>query len=250
MRAELLLEAVKTAFADILSDKSTQVVLDVNEVTLEVSSANYFSVCQRLRDEEQFRFDEMIDLCGMDYSTYGMAEWVTDAASETGFERAVHTDTEQVSTWTKPRFAAVVHLLSLTHNQRIRVRVFAEDEEYPLIPSITELWNGVAWFEREAFDLYGILFEGHADLRRILTDYGFVGHPFRKDFPLIGNVEMRYDATQRRCIYEEVSIEPRILVPRVIRGQDKSKAVAPTNDEAVTEEAATEKNSVEEKNNG
>ncbi|PIP80273.1 MAG: NADH-quinone oxidoreductase subunit C [Gammaproteobacteria bacterium CG22_combo_CG10-13_8_21_14_all_40_8] len=213
MNPKQLQQALIAEFGDQLAET----VLDFNEVTIEVHASQYLDVCQKLRDKDQFRFDELIDLCGIDYLTYGVDDWTTDSATESGFERAVHQEPQMVSTWKKPRFAAVLHLLSLAHNQRLRVRVFAEDEDYPLVPSIISVWNCADWYEREAFDLYGLLFEGHPDLRRILTDYGFVGHPFRKDFPLIGNLEMRYDANQRRCVYEKVSIEPRILVPKVIR---------------------------------
>jgi len=166
----------------------------------------------------------MFALCGIDYLTYGEADWETHDATSTGFERAVETDAERIRSWDKPRFAAVVHFLSVTLNHRIRLRVFADDDEFPVVPSITPLWPSANWFEREAFDLFGITFEGHPDLRRILTDYGFVGHPFRKDFPLIGNVELRYDATEHRCVYEEVSIQPRILVPKVIRDDARTLA--------------------------
>ncbi len=199
------------------SDRLLSTYLANGEITLEVNEDNYLAVCEELRDHTDFRFEEMMDLCGVDYSTYGQADWETHNSTSSGFERAVDTASLQVTSWDKPRFAAVVQLLSIALNHRVRVRVFADDDEFPMVSSITGIWPGANWFEREAFDLYGITFEGHPDLRRILTDYGFVGHPFRKDFPLIGNVEMRYDASERRCVYEPVSIEPRILVPRVIR---------------------------------
>ncbi|MFA5531111.1 MAG: NADH-quinone oxidoreductase subunit C, partial [Thiohalomonadaceae bacterium] len=150
------------------------------------------AVCQALRDEDAFQFEQLIDLCGVDYLEYGEG------------------------TWQGPRFGVVYHLLSVSHNQRLRIRTFAEGE-MPVVDSVVSIWNGANWFEREAFDLYGIVFEGHPDLRRILTDYGFIGHPFRKDFPLSGHVEMRYDPEKQRVIYEPVTIEPRTLVPRVIR---------------------------------
>ncbi|MFC5743435.1 NADH-quinone oxidoreductase subunit C [Dyella tabacisoli] len=196
-----------------------------NEVTAELSAADLIAVTTALRDEAPFRFSEMIDLCGVDYLGYGQTEWDTETVSGTGFSRGVEGEAMGRFTWadrprdvTQPRrFAAVVHLLSIEHNQRIRLRVFCEDDSLPVVPSLTTVWPGANWFEREAFDLYGIIFEGHPDLRRILTDYGFVGHPFRKDFPLIGNVEVRYDPEQKRVVYEPVSIEPRVLVPRVIR---------------------------------
>ena len=195
------------------------------EVTAEVHAADLLAVATALRDEPSFRFSELIDLCGIDYLGYGQTEWDTNTAGGDGFSRGVEGEAVGRFSWAnRPhpgrnprRFAAVIHLLSIEHNQRLRLRVFAEDDTLPVVPSLTGVWPGVNWFEREAFDMYGILFEGHPDLRRILTDYGFVGHPFRKDFPLIGNVEVRYDAEQKRVIYEPVSIEPRVLVPRTIR---------------------------------
>jgi NADH-quinone oxidoreductase subunit C len=168
----------------------------LGEVTLVVDAADYLAVARTLRDDPQLRFEQCVDLCGMDYSGYG------DGA------------------WQGPRFAVVVHLLSLSHNLRLRLRTFAPDDELPLVASLLDVWPAVGWFEREAFDLYGIVFEGHPDLRRILTDYGFVGHPFRKDFPVSGHVEMRYDPEQKRVIYQPVSIEPREVTPRVIREEN------------------------------
>lgn len=167
-----------------------------DELTLEVAAGDYLQVARLLRDNADLHFEQMIDLCGVDYSAYGEG---TSAA------------------WQGRRFAAVTHLMSVRHNWRLRLRVFAEDDGYPVVDSLVNLWHNVNWFEREAFDLYGILFAGHPDLRRILTDYGFIGHPFRKDFPLSGHVEMRYDAEQRRVIYEPVTIEPREITPRIIR---------------------------------
>jgi len=200
-------------------------VVECAEVTIEVAAADYLSVCEKLRDDEKFAFEILIDLCGVDYSAYGQDEWKTNATGNgfsRGVERAQHGrlkfgDELPENNSGQKRFAVVAHLLSIKNNQRCRVRVFAEDDAYPVVKSVVDIWNGVNWFEREAFDLYGIHFDGHPDLRRILTDYGFVGHPFRKDFPLSGNVEMRYDEEQKRVIYEPVSIEPRVLVPRVIR---------------------------------
>jgi len=203
--------------------------LEQGEVTIEVAASDYYDVCQLLRDNDAFAFETLIDLCGVDYSAYGRDEWKTDASAN-GFSRGVENATDgrlrfgdevpEPSTGHK-RFAVVVHLLSIKNNQRLRLRVFAEDETMPVVKSIVDIWNGVNWFEREAFDLYGIHFDGHPDLRRILTDYGFVGHPFRKDFPLSGNVEMRYDEEKKRVVYEPVSIEPRVLVPRVIREDNR-----------------------------
>jgi len=196
-----------------------------NETIAEVRPADLIAVATALRDEAPFRFGQLIDLCGIDYLGYGQSEWETNTAAGEGFSRGVEGEAIGRFTWAgRPhpghdprRFAAVMQLLSIEHNHRLRLRVFCEDDTLPVMPSVTGVWAGSNWFEREAFDLYGILFEGHPDLRRILTDYGFVGHPFRKDFPLIGNVEVRYDAEQKRVVYEPVSIDPRVLVPRTIR---------------------------------
>ncbi len=175
-----------------LGDALASVKVEHGEVTFVVPRGKWLSTCRTLRDEPAFRFEQLIDLCGVDYLTYGESER------------------------REPRFAVVAHLLSLTHNRRLRVRAFLDDE-HPSIASLTEVWNSADWYEREAFDLFGFIFEGHKDLRRLLTDYGFVGHPFRKDFPISGRVEVRYDPDKRRVVYEPVSIEPRVLVPRVIR---------------------------------
>ncbi|MCF6217782.1 MAG: NADH-quinone oxidoreductase subunit C [Gammaproteobacteria bacterium] len=196
-------------------------VVALGETTIEISSSNMLQIFQTLRDESAFNFDQLIDLCGVDYSAYGCAEWETVAATAEGFSRGVERDQTGVpafekSAWTKPRFAVVYHLLSVANNQRLRVRVFADDT-VPQVESVTSIWSCADWFEREAFDLYGILFAGHPDLRRLLTDYGFIGHPFRKDFPLLGTVEMRYDDEKKRVVYEPLQTELRVLVPRVIR---------------------------------
>ncbi len=218
---ETLSEQLTQAFGSKLQSN----VLALGEITIEVAANDYLAVCETLRDDERFAFEILIDLCGIDYSAYGQDEWNTNATGN-GFSRGVEMaqhgrlkfgDELPENTSGRKRFAAITHLLSIKNNQRVRVRVFAEDDAYPVVKSLVDIWNGVNWFEREAFDLYGIHFDGHPDLRRILTDYGFVGHPFRKDFPLSGNVEMRYDEEQKRVIYEPVSIEPRVLVPRVIR---------------------------------
>ncbi|MFO8004726.1 NADH-quinone oxidoreductase subunit C [Thioalkalivibrio sp.] len=198
----------------------------LGEVTIEVPAAQWKAVAERLRDHPELGFDMLVDLCGVDYLEYGRAEWSTEAASTQGFGRGVTAVTSGHFTFDEapdevdrdsPRFAVVMHLLSVTHNRRLRVRAWLPDDEFPEIESVTDIWAGANWFERETFDLFGILFAGHPDLRRILTDYGFVGHPFRKDFPLIGHVEMRYDPEQQRVIYQPVTIEPRVLVPKVIR---------------------------------
>jgi NADH-quinone oxidoreductase subunit C len=189
-----------------------------NEITLEVNCPQIKAMALALRDEPDFKFELLMDLCGIDYLYYGVDEWTTERATSTGFERGVKPIKTQVpdSAWQKPRFAVVYHLLSLTHNHRVRLKAFV-DNENPIIDSVTDIWASANWYEREAFDLYGILFSGHPDLRRLLTDYGFVGHPFRKDFPLSGNVEVRYDKKLGRVIYEPVDIEPRVLVPKIIR---------------------------------
>jgi NADH-quinone oxidoreductase subunit C len=188
-RTETLVAALQAAFDPPL----TSVTVALGEVTVVVAAERLANVMRTLRDRPEFRFESLIDACGVDYSTYG------DGA------------------WDGPRFAAVYHLLSLSHNHRLRVRAFAADDGFPILPSVVDVWSAANWFEREAFDLYGIVFDGHPDLRRLLTDYGFVGHPFRKDFPLSGHVEMRYDPEQKRVIYQPVTIEPREITPRVIR---------------------------------
>lgn len=204
------------------------------EVTIEVAREDMIDVCTVLRDDEELAFEMLIDLCGVDYVNYEQDEWITDEASGGGFSRGVDARMEGRLTaidedlsierpFRAGRFAVVYHLLSIRNNQRLRLRVFAPEDALPIVDSVTTIWNSANWFEREAFDLYGIMFEGHPDLRRILTDYGFVGHPFRKDFPLSGNVEVIYDAEKRRVVYQPVSIQPRVLVPRVIRepGQEE-----------------------------
>ncbi|MHB1216141.1 MAG: NADH-quinone oxidoreductase subunit C [Thiobacillus sp.] len=199
------LDALSLSLDAVLGDALEQSFVRLEELTLIVKPQHYASAMRLLRDHPDCRFEQLIDLCGMDYSGYG-AEGDGDGS------------------WAGDRFAVVVHLLSVSTNQRVRVRVFCPDDDLPVVASMVDIWPAANWYEREAFDLYGIVFEGHPDLRRILTDYGFIGHPFRKDFPLSGNVEMRYDPTQRRVIYQPVSIEPREIVPRIVRdesyGQD------------------------------
>lgn len=186
-------ETVRDAVAAALGDKARRVDLKLGEVTVVVAAKDYLEACRVLKDAPGCRFEQLIDLCGLDYSEYKMGGW--DGA----------------------RYAVVVHLLSVSLNQRVRVRVFAPDDDLPVVDSLTGVWASANWFEREAFDLFGIVFEGHADLRRILTDYGFIGHPFRKDFPVSGHVEMRYDPEKKRVVYQPVTIEPREITPRIIR---------------------------------
>jgi NADH-quinone oxidoreductase subunit C len=188
-----LSEDLKLSVANTLGTLASSVSVALGEVTVVVTASNYLAAAKLLRDTAELRFDTLIDLCGVDYSTYGDG------------------------IWQGLRFAAVTHLLSVVNNQRLRLRVFCPDDDFPVVPSLFDVWPACGWYEREAFDLYGIVFEGHTDLRRILTDYGFVGHPFRKDFPVTGYVEMRYDPDQKRVVYQPVTIEPRENTPRVIR---------------------------------
>jgi len=214
------------ALAAEFAEKLETVSVAYDEVTIEVSAEHLVEVATGLRDHDSFRFQQVVDICGVDYSQYGRAEWQTEDASGAGFSRGVDAassgrlqfgdELDSLAVQGR-RFAAVYHLISYAHNQRLRMRVYALDDSFPVVPTVTGIWNGADWYEREAFDLFGILFSGHPDLRRILTDYGFVGHPFRKDFPLVGNVEMRYDPERERVVYEPVSITPRVLVPRVLR---------------------------------
>ncbi|ABC37241.1 NADH-quinone oxidoreductase subunit C [Burkholderia thailandensis] len=187
------IETLKANLEAALGARAVSLVEAVGELTLVVKASDYLEVAKQLRDDRSLGFEQLIDLCGIDYQTYG------DGAYD------------------GPRFAAVLHLLSVANNWRLRVRVFAPDDDLPIVPSVVDIWNSANWYEREAFDLYGIVFEGHPDLRRILTDYGFIGHPFRKDFPVSGYVEMRYDPEEKRVVYQPVTIEPREITPRVIR---------------------------------
>lgn len=187
------LTLLKERLEKVLGKKVARLHEALGELTLVVRAEDYLDIATLLRDDASLDFEQLIDLCGVDYSEYNNA------------------------TWEGPRFAVVSHLLSVQNNWRLRLRVFAPEDSFPLVASVTPIWNSANWFEREAFDLYGILFEGHDDLRRILTDYGFIGHPFRKDFPISGNVEMRYDPEQKRVIYQPVTVDPREVTPRVIR---------------------------------
>jgi len=193
------------------------------ELTFEVPAGQLVSVCRCLRDDPGLKFEQLIDLTGVDYLQYGRVEWATESASNKGFSRGRDL-AGPAGEGPERRFAVVYHLLSVTYNRRIRLRAWCEPGEPPMLDSVVDIWSSANWNEREAFDLFGILFRGHPDLRRILTDYGFVGYPFRKDFPLIGNVEVRYDEAKGRVVYEPVAIEPRTLVPRVIRDDNRYQA--------------------------
>ena len=199
----------------------TRCTVYCDQVTMELPPENLLTVCRALRDEEEFSFKQLTDICGVDYGAYGIADWETEDTTSTGFSRGVskgiYRDEEARG---KTQIASVYHLLSLKHNRRLRLRCFLESDP-PRIDSVINIWASANWYEREAFDLFGILYDGHPDLRRILTDYGFVGHPFRKDFPLEGNVEVRYDPDRQRVVYEPVSIENRVLVPKVIREDNR-----------------------------
>jgi len=218
--ASHLLENLKTRFADAL----LQVKLELGEATIEVQTSKSLELFMALHKD--FAFEQLMDLCGVDYAAYGDSEWATNETTHKGFSRGVTERgigssplaARQVKeTPGASRFAVVYHLLSIARNERLRVRVYAPDDELPRVASVCNIWAAANWYEREVFDLFGIIFEGHPDLRRILTDYGFIGYPFRKDFPLIGNVEMRYDPERGRIVYEPVSLEARVLVPRVVR---------------------------------
>jgi NADH-quinone oxidoreductase subunit C len=226
------LEELQTRIQERFKDTVT-CKIEHEQITLEIAPNDLVKCCVALRDELDFQFEQLMDICGVDYLTYGVSEWATDTATSEGFSRGVNVGAGLCAgpevgvnvgaglcagsdMDASKRFAVVYHLLSITRNQRLRIRCYAASEP-PRVPTVINVWQSADWYEREAFDLYGILFEGHPDLRRILSDYGFIGHPFRKDFPLIGQVEMRYDATEGRVIYEPVSIEPRTLVPKIIR---------------------------------
>jgi NADH-quinone oxidoreductase subunit C len=195
------LDATVQAITAALGDKAKSIVLKLGEITVVVSAQDYLEAARVLKEAPGCQFEQLIDLCGVDYSEYRMGDW--DGL----------------------RYAVVVHLLSVSLNQRVRLRVFCPDDDLPVVDSLTGVWSGANWFEREAFDLFGIVFEGHADLRRILTDYGFIGHPFRKDFPISGHAEMIYDAEKKRVIYQPVTIEPREITPRIIREEKYGEGV-------------------------
>ena len=214
-----------TRLADALGERISRLTEDRRQLIAEIAPARWVEACTLLHDNEQLEFDIMVDLCGVDYLGYGDDEWETAEATGSGFSRGVdHLGPGRFDWDSRPeaeaipnRFAVVVQLLSTRYNKRLRLRCHPDQADFPMVPSIVDIWSSANWYEREAFDLFGIVFEGHPDLRRIMTDYGFIGHPFRKDFPLIGNVTVRYDEDKGRVVYEPTEIEPRVLVPRVIR---------------------------------
>ncbi len=224
-------KAVTELFSERFGNRVTAIGTQSGIVTIEVALEHWLEVCRQLRDDTEFAYELLTDLCAVDHLGYGESEWETTDATAEGFSRGVEGvgpgrfgwAQRPVAERTERRFAVVVHLLSFRHNRRLRVRCFAADEGMPIVPSLVDIWSSANWYEREAFDLFGIVFEGHPDLRRILTDYGFTGHPFRKDFPLIGNVAVRYDTEKRRVVYEPVEIESRVLVPKVLRDDSRYK---------------------------
>ncbi len=220
-------ETLAARIDDRFAGQLTRIESTCGELTYELGKDDLLAVATALRDDAEFGFEQLVDVCGVDYLTYGQDEWVTESATGSGFSRGVERPTiilDESDTFDPRRFAVVYHLLSLQNNHRLRLRVFTGENNPPMVPSLVEVWNSATWYEREVFDLFGVLFEGHPDLRRILTDYGFIGHPFRKDFPLIGNVEVTYDADKGRVVYQPVSIEPRTAVPKVIRDDNRYSA--------------------------
>jgi NADH-quinone oxidoreductase subunit C len=220
-------ETLAARIDDRFAGQVTRIESTCGDLTYEVGKDDLLAVALALRDESEFGFEQLVDVCGVDYLTYGQVEWTTESATGSGFSRGVERQPvilDESDTFDPRRFAAVYHLLSVQNNHRLHIRVFTGDSNPPIVPSLVDVWSSANWYEREAFDLYGILFDGHPDLRRILTDYGFIGHPFREDFPLIGNVEVTYDAEKGRVVYQPVSIEPRTLVPRVIREDNRYSA--------------------------
>lgn len=215
------MEALEAALEARLGNELRALPAVAGELAYEVAADDLIATATALRDSPELKFSQLIDLCGVDFLHYGCTNWKTEAATESGFSRARRADLAEDEGLDRPRFAAVYHLLSIEHNWRLRLRVPCADDEWPRLHSVIDIWRSADWYEREAFDLFGILFEGHPDLRRLLTDYGFIGHPFRKDFPLIGNVEVRFDPERGRVIYQPVTIEDRTLVPRVIRDDSR-----------------------------
>ncbi len=215
------LKALEKLLHEKMGENISQLIVSCDEVTIELAKEYLLPIATRLRDEPEFQFNLLLDVCGVDYLDYGQSEWVTNKATGSSFDRGVERSRKlREIPFEKSRFAVVNHLLSTSLNHRLRLKVFLAGDP-PIIDSVVAIWPAANWFEREAFDLYGILFDKHPDLRRILTDYGFIGHPFRKDFPLSGNVEVRYDAAQQRVIYEPVEIDRRVLVPKVIRDDNR-----------------------------
>ena len=216
------LESLANAVAAALPDKLRSVPNHCGELTYEVAAPYLLEAAAMLRDSANLKFEMCMDVCGVDYLEHGRAEWKTEDATSSGFSRGVARG-PQIDAAVAPgtRFAVVYHLLSISLNHRLRLRVFCGDDAEPMVDSLTGIWAGTDWFERETFDMFGIMFKGHPDLRRLLTDYGFIGHPFRKDFPLSGNVEVRYDPEKGRVVYQPVSIDPRVLVPKVIRHDNR-----------------------------
>lgn len=215
--------------------------IEYDEITVTIDAQTILQVMPQLCVAAEFKFEQLVDLAGVDYLEFGVDEWNTETATSSGFSRGVEKassgrftfdDVPQQRVMDGPRYAVVYHLLSVTHNHRLRVKAFCSDSDLPMLPSVAGVWSSANWYEREAFDLYGIIFEDHPDLRRILTDYGFVGYPFRKDFPLIGHVEVRYDPEQKRVVYQPVTIEPRITVPKVIRDDHRFEESENHQDEA------------------
>jgi NADH-quinone oxidoreductase subunit C len=216
------LETLRAAIARTLADKLIGVPNHTGELTYEVPAEALLATATALRDAAELKFEMCMDVCGVDYLAHGRDEWNTETATSSGFSRGVARSGQRVGKLVPGRrFAVVYHLQSISLNQRLRLRVFCADDDQPMVDSVTGIWASADWFERETFDLFGILFKGHPDLRRLLTDYGFIGHPFRKDFPLSGNVEVRYDPEKRRVVYQPVSIDPRVLVPKVIRHDNR-----------------------------
>ena len=220
--AKVLVAQLKARFGEALID----CYVACGQVVAELNPKDLLVVCRALRDFDEFCFEQLMDLCGVDYLAYGKADWETEETTSTGFSRGVSPGLYDDHSRDKPRFAVVYHLLSIRYNQRLRLRCLIEQAP-PKIESVIDIWSSANWYEREAFDLFGILFEGHPDMRRILTDYGFIGHPFQKDFPLEGYTEVRYDPEQKRVVYQPVTIRNRVLVPRVIRHDNRHQDIAP-----------------------
>jgi len=221
------IETLAAQIDERFGERMTRIASICGELTYEIDKHDLVEIATTLRNDGDFGFEMLVDVCGVDYLSYGSDEWTTSSATGTGFSRGVEREPvilDEADEFEPKRFAVVYHLLSVQHNFRLRLRTFTGTNNPPIVNSVVDIWNGANWFEREVFDLFGILFDGHPDLRRILTDYGFIGHPFRKDFPLTGNVEVSYDADKGRVAYKPVSIEPRTLVPRVIRDDNRYSA--------------------------